>query len=249
MGINLTKVQEKAPGLVNLVKEADNALVRQGLQGEVARVALCLDFSGSMRSRYSRGEVQDIAERALAIATQFDDDGSIDVFAFDSGADHIGELNLDNYKGGVDRLLANRRMGSTNYAGAFREVNKHFGFDGSAPKKGLFGGMKKTASAGGPVVPVYTIFLTDGAPDSKTDAENVLRDISGNGIFWKFLSVGRESIPFLEKLDDLKNRVIDNADYQPVGEPSQLDDTRLFDLLLVEYKDWLREARAKGMIV
>lgn len=253
MGISLNKVQEKAPELVNLVKEADSALVRHGLQGTVASVALCLDFSGSMRGRYASGEVQELAERSLALATQFDDDGAIDVFAFDSTAVYLGQLTLDNYKGGVTRLLAGRRMGTTNYAEAFDLVNSHFGFDttASAPKKGLFGFRKDKAPSAAPApssTPVFTIFETDGAPDNARAAAESLRNISGNPIFWKFLSVGNENIPFLQKLDDLTGRVIDNADYQPVGDVSNISDDHLFDLLLEEYADWLRAAKGKGII-
>jgi hypothetical protein len=257
VAISLDKVQAKAPELVSLVKQADSALGRYGLGGEIAAAALCLDYSGSMHRRYKSGEVQALAEKALALATRFDDDGAIDVFAFDSSAVYLGQLTLDDYKGGIDRLLKGRRMGTTNYAAAFTLVNSHFGF-GSDPvmqKKGLFGLRKQPAQPAQPAqvqapttVPVFTIFVTDGAPNSTGQAADAMRAISGNPIFWKFLSVGSESISFLERLDDLTGRVVDNANYQPVGEVSWLSDDRLFDLLLEEYPDWLRAVRAKGIL-
>ena len=252
MGLSLDKVAEKAPELLSLAKESALSLNKRGLNGTVASVALALDFSGSMRGRYANGEVQALTERALALATQLDDDGAIDVFAFDSGADYLGQLTLDNYKGGVDRLLAGRRMGTTNYAALFEKVASHYGLTpgGSVEKKGLFGRKKVTPGVGSAPAtqPVFVIFETDGAPDSPGAAKTELTRISSLPIFWKFLSVGRESIPFLEALDDLPGRLIDNADYKPVGELNRLSDTQLFDMLLDEYPDWLKLARGANIL-
>ena len=42
--------------------------------------------------------------------------------------------------------------------------------------------------------------------------------------------------------------MVDNADYQPVGDLSLVKDQALYDLVLVEYADWLRQVRALGML-
>ncbi len=67
-------------------------------------------------------------------------------------------------------------------------------------------------------------------------------------MFWKFLSIGSEEIAFLQKLDDLTGRRVDNADYQAVADLALVKDQTLFDLLLVEYADWLATVRAAGML-
>jgi hypothetical protein len=241
MAINLEKIAQKAPGLVNLAKEAKTSIDKRGLDGTVASVALCLDYSGSMRQRYASGEVQALSERALALGTQLDDDGLIDVFYFASDAGYLGQLGLDDYQGGVDRLVGKRSMGTTNYAGAFQAVAEKFDF---TPKKSIFGAAKKVTGT----QPVFVIFLTDGSPDSKPAAEKKLIELSGVPIFWKFLSVGKESISFLEKLDDLRGRVVDNANYHAVGDLSSLTDQALFDMLLDEYPDWLKAVRTAGIL-
>jgi hypothetical protein len=258
MGITLDKVAAEAPGLLSLAKTAKLSLQKHNFDGQKAKVALVADFSGSMRNEYRDGTMQRLAEKVLAFGTQFDDDGSIDVFVFDSSAAHLGELGLHDYQGGIDRLTRGRRMGTTDYAGAFRAVTKHYGFDSVAPgattKKGLFGFGKQTAPAAGGLTtpanePVYALFLTDGTPDDRRAAEEALREASYAPIFWQFLSIGRESIPFLEKLDDMDGRYIDNADYKPVGNVDRLGDAELFDLLLDEYPAWVAEERRRGQIV
>jgi hypothetical protein len=254
MGITLDKVAAEAPGLLALAKTATLSLEKKNFTGHTAKVALVADFSGSMRREYENGSMQRLAEKALAFGTQFDDDGAIDIFLFDSRADHVGELGLADYRGGIDRLTRSRRMGTTDYAAAFRVVQAHYGFDTVAPgaKKGLFGFGKKAAPGGGLAAPanepVYVIFLTDGAPDDARAAEQALRDVSYAPIFWQFLSIGPRPIPFLERLDDMDGRFIDNADYKLVGDVDRLDDSKLFDLLIDEYPSWVAEQRRRGQI-
>lgn len=260
MAVSLGKVQEKAPELVSLVKTADEVLGLRQLRGQKAKVALCLDFSGSMRRRYNSGEMQRLAEKVLALGTQLDDDGAIDLFIFDTKATYLGEVTLDNFRGAIDRYTKGRHMGTTDYAGLFRLVQDHYGFgnlgaNGNGAGKllgGLFG-KKPAASTPAPLSnpanePVFAVFLTDGAPDSRPAAIEAITKASYAPIFWQFLSIGRESIPFLEKLDDLDGRYIDNADYKPVGEVDNLSDSQLFEYLLDEYPGWVQEERRRGQI-
>jgi hypothetical protein len=250
--ITLEKVAEKAPELLSLSKNAAGVLQKKNLTGLTSRVAVVFDFSGSMRNEYNSGNVQKLAEKALAFATQIDDDGEIDVFIFHSGAEYLGSVNLENFRGIIAKWTSNRRMGTTNYTDAFKSVVAHYGFKDTVAGKvgGLFS--KKVAPAASnaaPVVPVFALFLTDGAPDNRTTAVKALTDASVHPIFWQFLSIGRESIPFLEKLDDLDGRYVDNADYKPVGDVSALNSTELYELLLDEYPGWLTIMRQRGHIV
>lgn len=255
MGITLDKVAAEAPGLLSLAKQAQLSLAKRDFTGQTAKVALVIDYSGSMRNEYRNGTVQRLAEKTLAFGTQFDDDGSIDIFSFDTQADYLGELDLGTYQGGIDRLTSGRRMGTTDYAKAIRAVLAHYGYSNVGPteeKRGLFGIGKKAATTGGLTTPasepVYVLFLTDGAPDDPRAAQEALRDASYAPIFWQFLSIGPAEIPFLKKLDDMDGRFIDNADYKPVGDVDRIGDAEMFDLLLDEYPDWVKEQRRRGQI-
>lgn len=231
--VSFHKLEQQAPELGSLAKKAQFNLSKHGLEGQPAKVALCLDHSGSMRGVYAGGQLQALAERVLALATQLDDDGAIGVFFFGTEAWYAGELGLTDYRGGVDRLREGRHLGRTDYAGAIRAVRDHYGMTGEAD---------------GFRLPVFVLFLTDGAPTSRAAAEKELRDAAAHPVFWKFLSIGDEEIPFLQKLDDLNGRVVDNADYQAVGDLAAVKDQALFDMMLVEYGDWLRQVRAEGIL-
>lgn len=225
--MSMEKIEAQAPGLLSLVKGARVRLSKQGLDGERAKVALCVDHSGSMRALYAKGIVQALAERALALATQFDDDGAIDVFIFDTGAVHAGELRVTDYAGGIDRLRAGRRLGRTDYAAAMRLVRDHFPADG---------------------LPVYVLFVTDGAPDSRTAAKEELVAAAHRNIFYKFLGVGEGPFDFLRRLDDLRGRPVDNAHFVEPDDVEAIADDMFFDLLLEEYPQWLDDAREAGLI-
>lgn len=251
MAISFDKVRQDAPALLDLTKKARVQLSKNELDGVKAKVCFVLDHSGSMSSTYRSGAMQRFAEKILAVATGLDDDGDIDLFLFDSSAKHVGEISLSDYDGAVDRLRGNRHMGTTDYAGAFNAVRDHYGFKPSGGGGGGFLGFgkKKAAEIMSSDVPVFAVFLTDGAPNSKAQAVEALTEVSRAPIFWKFLSIGRDDMAFLQKLDDLTDRYIDNADYQHLGQDADaIDDKRLFELLLVEFREWLVEAKQKGLL-
>jgi hypothetical protein len=52
---------------------------------------------------------------------------------------------------------------------------------------------------------------------------------------------------FLEELDDMGGRFLDNADFFAVTDPANLTAEQLFDLMAAEYPGWLAQARARGL--
>lgn len=251
MGISLDKIESQAPKLLKLAKQAVETIDKSKLNGQTAKVVLCLDYSGSMSREYSSGSMQRLSEKVLALGTQFDDDGNIDFFVFDSGAAYLGDIGISDFEGSVNRLTKGRHMGSTNYADVMLMIRDHFGFSKPAPaKKGLFGKLKKAEpSTTTPAdEPVYVLFLTDGAPNSQEEAVSALTEVSTAPIFWKFLSIGGSKIDFLQKLDDLSSRFVDNADYKHIGDVDKITDAKLFEDLLDEFPEWITEVRSKGLI-
>ncbi len=68
-------------------------------------------------------------------------------------------------------------------------------------------------------------------------------------IFWKFIGIGDEKFEFLEKLDELKGRFIDNANFISVNDIKGIKDSTLYSDLLEEYNDWLDLCRKSGIKV
>lgn len=249
--IDLAKVQQEAPQLVNLAKSAGVSLAKHGLTGHVANVVMVLDVSGSTSGLYSRGTIQNVADKAFVMALHFDDDGEVPLCYFQSRASDAGVLNLSNYTGYINRTA--RAGGGTNYSAAMSWARQAAGF-GAAPVssgRGLFGKKKKAvASTEGPVdVPTYVLFVTDGEPqDSRAEIQRELAEASHEPIFWQFIGVGGTRFPFLEQLDTMGGRLIDNAGFFAINDPSQVSDDEMYNLLLSEYPSWINLARSHGLI-
>lgn len=227
--ISLDKIQQQAPALVSMVKTAAVSLDKQGLTGQRAAVYLVLDHSGSMVPFYRAGDVQHLAEQALGLSVNLDDDGSVPVFFFSARAESPFDVDLGNYQGIIDREHAHTRWGSTNYEAAITAVVSDY-------------------QASGATDPALVIFQSDGEPDSRKDAEMALKAASKLPLFWAFIGFG-EWVEFLEKLDDLRGRAVDNASFYGCGNrPQAISDASLYDGITHEFASWLTAARAKGIV-
>lgn len=248
------KIAQSAPQLVNLVKSAAVSLEKAGLAQHTAKVCLVLDISGSMSSLYSKGLVQRFAERILALGCRFDDDGEIDVFLFGRNVHRGAPMGLSNWPNYIKQAIQKHPLeGDTRYGAAIEAVRRHYFPDGG-------GAERKTAVKG--EVPVYVMFVTDGSTSDKPLTERQLRWASKEPIFWQFMGIGKgrksrskglldfadSDFPFLEKLDELDGRLVDNADFFSVSSPDEHSDAVLFDLLMNEYPGWVRQARTHGLI-
>ncbi|NEO85046.1 MAG: VWA domain-containing protein [Spirulina sp. SIO3F2] len=256
MAISLEKIEQKAPSLINLAKTADKSISKVNLTKHRAKVALCLDISGSMYDLYESGKIQQFAERILALGCRFDDDGAIEIFLFGQKAHHAGEMTLENFGNCIGQLRQRYRFeGATNYGEAIAAIQNFYFPRQQVPQPGfwqrLVGG-QPNAPAPEPIAgqePVYVMFVTDGAATDAAKAQTDLTLASYAPIFWQFMAIGIGEFPFLQHLDDLAGRFIDNADFFSVGDPLETPDDQLYDLLMTEYPDWVKQAQAQGLLV
>ncbi|WP_037906950.1 vWA domain-containing protein [Actinacidiphila yeochonensis] len=234
MPISMTKVEQTAPGLVSLYKNAAVSLDKRGLTGERAAVYLVLDRSGSMREFYRDGTVQHLAEQVLGLAAHFDDDGVVPLVFFSTDVDGVTEVSLTDYTGRIAKLNdAYGHMGRTNYAAAIEAVVEHYRESGST-------------------APAFVVFQTDGGPSSRSAAVEALCRAARLPMFWQFVGFGQDEFRFLRRLDTLpvpSARVVDNAGFFAAGaDPRSIPDGQLYDLLTAEFPEWLASARELGIV-
>ena len=253
--LNLEKrVEREAPQLVSLVKQAGVSLQKVGLSDHRAKVCLCLDISGSMGRLYKEGLVQRFAERILALGCKFDDDGEIDVFLFGKNVHHPAPMALSNCNTYVGQAITRHPLeGDTRYGAAMQAIRAFYFPD-------VRGGERTRPIAA--ELPVYVMFVTDGGTSDQATTEKQLRWASHEPIFWQFMGIGKgrkskskflaafadSDFPFLEKLDELQGRLVDNANYFSVSAPDEHSDAELYDLLMTEYPGWLKLARGNGLL-
>jgi hypothetical protein len=236
MAIDLLKAKERKTTVLNLKKAA-------GIDGQKAQVVLAMDFSGSMGPLYANGTVQDVVERILPMGLAFDDNGEIDFYLFESHYVKVPEnITLKNLDGYINnKVMGKYQMGGTNYAPVLKAIYKDF----NKKSGGIlgFGGTNATLTD-----PVYIIFITDGENFDHSETEEIVREMSNAGFFIQFVGIGNESFRFLSKLDDLKGRKIDNANFFKCPNISRTTDDELYSLLMNEFPGWVKQARSLKFI-
>jgi stress response protein SCP2 len=257
--VNLEKKLEASnPAMLSLVKQAGVSLQKRGLGEHTARVALCIDISISMKALFQRGAVQRLAERVLAVGLRFDDDGEVDVFLFGRDAHAAEPLNLANSSSYWQDLLRKRKLeGGTYYGKVLKLVREHY-FGSGTERKDRYRAE----------LPVYLMFITDGATMDKDMTIKQVQWGSHEPLFIQFMGIGEDqpgkkrgflasltatNFDFLQKLDDLTGRLVDNANFFAVSQndllgASPISDEHLFERMMSEYPDWLPQARQHGLL-
>ena len=233
----LEKAEKNQPRMAKLIKQAGISLEKRGLAEARYRVCLVLDISASMDQEYLKGSVQKLAERALALAARLDDDGEVEVYLFGEKAHRKPPLSLDNVRHYIDELHI-RLEGNTKYLLPMKMV-------------------REDAAAAGHHYPTLVLFITDGATANEAAVRRFMIDVSAEPIFWKFMGIRRgkrgfffsgDNFGFLEELDDMAGRTVDNADFFTVDAGITLSDAKLFDLLVSELDSWQRAAKRAGIL-
>ncbi|MGG3798887.1 vWA domain-containing protein [Metabacillus fastidiosus] len=211
---------------------ASIVLEKKNLKNVTARVGLVLDISGSMRKLYREGIVQEVVERILAVASQFDDDGSLDVWVYDNEFSRLPAVTEKDFKDYVDRNILNNdsihKFGRNNEPLVMEDVIRKYTEEEQSKE------------------PVFLVFINDGG--CKPGIKKFIVESSTKPIFWQFVGIGNSNFDVLKKLDTMEGRFIDNANFFHLDEIETVSDEQLYNLLLNEFPSWLKEAKEKEII-
>ena len=220
-GINLKKsVVSLDKSLVDLTKKSGINLTKHS-----ARVAVLMDYSGSMSKLYINGSVQKVLNRLMPLALRFDDNGELDVWLFENSYRRFDGMTLDNFDTYVNDVImsSSYKMGGTEYAPVISDMlHKYF----------VEERMNNT--------PTFVIFITDGDNFDKKETDKMIIKSAKENVFIQFVGIGQAAFSYLERLDDLSGRVCDNTGFIKVADFNKLSDEELYDMLLNQYPDWLK---------
>ena len=203
-----------------------------------------------------RRKIQRLAEKVLALGTRFDDNGAIDIFLFGEYAHEAGDMDIGNFARFVGEVLRRYPLeGATNYGAAMALMRQHY-----------FGSASRRQGPYQDSLPVYILFLTDGSSTDPGRTREQLTWSSYEPMFFQFVAIGASKkdvrarrggffqkalasdFTFLEELDTLSGRFVDNANFFSVEDPEAIPDNELYELLMGEYPEWLKVARQKGLL-
>lgn len=230
--LNLDK--EASLKQLNLRKETIKSLCleKKELNGLIARVCMVMDFSGSMDRLYATGKVQAVVERLLPVAMQFDDNGVMEAWLFSNDCNRIPDIDLNNYYDYIknNKLTKRYYMGGTEYAPVIKDVCKKYMEEEPAD------------------IPTLVLFITDGDNSDKNETTKVIKKASNYPIFWQFVGIGNSRFSYLEQLDEMGGRYVDNANFFSVNDLDRISDDELYNRLLAEYPEWINKVKNLGMI-
>ena len=224
------KIQDGAPKLISLVKPLKVELEKRNLLNVTARVGLVMDISGSMQNAYKKGYVQQIVNKILPVAVQFDDDGELDFWFYGTHYDKRPNVTMKNYEIAVPRdwkKLMLRLGGSNNEPLVMRNI---------------------VAEYEDSTLPAYVIFVTDGGIYKTGGIKKLLVYSSYMPIFWQFVGVWGSHYDILEKLDTMRGRYVDNANFFALDDFMGVSNEELYSRLLNEFPNWLNSIKNNGVL-
>lgn len=195
---------------------------KTNMSNHMARVALAMDYSGSMSNLFRDGSVQDVITRLLPIALKFDDNGELESWLFSNDQERLAPVTKSNYENYVQNVMkrARMRMGGTEYAPVLRDIVKYY----------------KNSSK----IPAFVMFITDGDNWDASETDVIIRELSNYNMFIQFVGIGTDTdFAYLKKLDNLSGRKHDNTGFIAVDDMNKLDDQQLYTEMLRQYNEWL----------
>jgi hypothetical protein len=190
-----------------------------------------------MHQQYVKGRVQEVIERLLPLAVHFDDDGSLECWAFGEKTTQLSSVTLTNIQGYVEKTDAGWKKW---------KVGARYNEEAVAIKA-VIDFYKKNAVKG---IPVYILFISDGGIGSANSRkiQELITDAAKLPIFWQFVGVGGSNYGILEKLDDLSGRVVDNCNFFALDDLHDVSEEVLYDRLLDEFPQWLLDVKRLGIL-
>ena len=195
------------------------------LTKHTARVAVAMDYSGSMDDLYYDGSVQKVMTRLFPLALKFDDNGELESWLFSDGYKQMKPMNMSNYETYVKNVMQKSgfSMGGTYYAPVLKDLVYYY--------------KDKEPST----TPAFIIFITDGDNFDENHTNKIIKELSKYNMFIQFIGIGDSQFNYLKQLDDLPGREQDNTGFFTVKDMNKMTDEQLYTELLRQYKIWLEK--------
>ena len=262
--INLSKNEQQLTdeimGKINLSKDKNNleshvinlskSIVNLSKKSEIdigdkkARVVVVLDYSGSMRKLYNNGTVQQTLNKLVPLGLKFDDNGTIDVYAFRDDCIPLEDLSINNYDSYVVKEITSKidKYGRTVYSPVLYDILHKMCKIGLINNiirfiKSIFKIKEKDNDT------IYVMFITDGGNEDgdNVNCDNAIKELSKHKAFIQFIGIGDNKFKYFNRLPKIKNRASNNTGSAIIKDLENVSDNELYDKLLGDFSKWLKE--------
>ncbi len=173
----------------------------------------------------------------VPVATQLDDDGNLEPYLYANSHAALPDITVDGAAEWIETYL--------HLSGTHGGVD-YITIGGANDKLPILSQIISTVSG---TDPVLVLFFTDGGFHTKVPAlKRLIADSAARPIFWQFIGLGDNNFGVLRALDELPDRVVDNAGFFAVDDIDTLPDPELYALLLSECPERLTAARRRRII-
>ncbi|MEU7632786.1 VWA domain-containing protein [Nocardia sp. NPDC049220] len=218
-------------------REVAKVLIDRAVFGIRARVVLVIDKTGSMHRQYRDQVVHRVVQRMIPVATQLDDDGTLEAYLYALSFVKLPDIAVEQ---GDEWARTFLHLGGT-HAGV-----DYSGLGGRNDELAVIRDIIDSLRPGDR--PTLVLFCTDGGFAKKREIAALLREASRLPAFWQFIGLGRADYGVLRTLDELSDRLVDNAGFFALDDIDDVDDAQLYARLLGEFPDWLHAARGAGIV-
>lgn len=271
MVLDLGKVEEQAPHLVDLCKGVGLVLAKNNIDPSKYKAAVVAAFDRSPSTEmggnrlYSSGEMQRLADMALVAGLHFDDDGKEPIAVFGDRVRELGEATIENCKGYLDKHVGDLING-THYTAPLRWIIEQAGYDpdtlepasgssNSGGGRGLFRRRRDVSTMAQPkpnlnAYPTFGIVGTDGEPQDERETSRLIVAMREKKlpIFVQFVGVGRETFSVLKDLQRLGvGKEINNVGFFD-SKDARGDENRMLELLLGDFAVYYKRALELGHV-
>ncbi|WP_405161974.1 VWA domain-containing protein [Nocardia sp. NBC_01499] len=212
-------------------------LIDKDAWGIRARVVLVIDKTGSMIKQYRTEVVHRVVQRMIPVATQLADSGALEAYLYAHSFAKLPDITVAH----GDEWAATYLHLSGTHAGI--DYSRIGGRNDELP---IMRDIMASLHPGDG--PTLILFFTDGGFANRREISALMREASGLPAFWQFIGLGRANYGLLRSLDEMTGRIVDNAGFFALDDIDRVDDGELYTRLLGEFPDWLRAAKAAGIL-
>lgn len=218
-------------------REVAKVLISKDAWGIRARIVLVIDKTGSMVKQYRTEVVHRVVQRMIPVATQLDDNGALEAYLYALSFAKLPDITVAH---GDEWAHTYLHLSGTHAGIDYNEIG------GRNDELPIMRDIIASLHPGDG--PTLILFFTDGGFAKKREIAALMREAAQLPAFWQFIGLGRANYGLLRSLDEMTDRIVDNAGFFALDDIDKVDDGELYARLLGEFPDWLRAAKAAGIL-